>query len=208
MPTPPSPTTTTVWPGLRPAGVEHGATAGEHRASQQRRDHRRHVGVDGHDRAAVDDGVGGEAGDPEVMVDRVGRRADSRRLAAHQRARAVGGAAGFAGREPVGGARRAVAAPRQERHDDALPDRHVRHGGAGLLDDARRLVAEQHRHRAHPVAVDHRQIGVAQPGGLDADEQLGVTRRRKVELGDGERPGLGVGPGHVRSVRGRRRGSS
>ena len=79
-----------------------------------------------------------------------------------------------------------MAASGQKRHDYALPDRHVRHGGPGLLDDARRLVAEQHRHRAHPIAVDHRQVGMAQAGGLDADQKFGVTGRCEFELADGD----------------------
>ena len=109
------------------------------------------------------------------------------RPAAEQRARAVGGAARLARRQPVGGAAGAVAAARQERHDHPLSDREVRHRGADPLDDARRLVAEQHRHRADPVAVDDRQVGVAQAGGLDADQELGVTRRVEVEVGDRQR---------------------
>ena len=60
--------------GPRPAGVENCAAAGQHGTTQQRRDHRRNVGVDGHDRSAVDDGVVGEAGDPEVMHHRLARR--------------------------------------------------------------------------------------------------------------------------------------
>ena len=173
--------------GLRPAGVDDGPTAGQHGASEQRCHRRRHVGGHGYHRATVDDRVCGEAGDPEVVVDglAVARQPP---FAGHQRARAVGGAAGFAGGQPVRGARRAVATSGQKRHDDALPDRHVRHGGPGLLDDARCLVAEQHRHRAHPVAVDHRQIGMAEAGGLDADQKLGVAGRCKFELADGDGP--------------------
>ena len=56
---------------------------------------------------------------------------------------------------------------------------------AHLLDDAGGLVAEQHRHRAHPVAVDHRQVGVTQPGGFDADEQFALARRRQIQFADG-----------------------
>ena len=149
MPTPPRPTTIDGLAGLRPSGVDDGAATGEHGAAEQRRDHGWHVGGHRHHRAAVDDGVRGEAGHPEVVVDglAVARQPP---LAGHQGARGVGGAARFARCQSVGGARRAVAAPGQKGHDDALPDGHVRHGGAGLLDDRRRLVAEQHRHRAAP----------------------------------------------------------
>ena len=54
---------------------------------------------------------------------------------------------------------------------------------------------KQHRHRAHPAAVDHRQIGMAEAGGLDADQEFGVAGRREFELADGEGPRFGVGPG-------------
>ena len=174
------------------ACVEDGATAGEHRTSQQGRHHRRHVPVDRHDRPAVDDGVGGERRDAEVMQDRGAVVAGQARPAGQQRARAVGGTARDTRCETVGGACAAVAAARQERHDDALPDGHVGNRIPDPLDDPGRLVAEQHRHRPDPVAVDHGQIGVAEPRGLDADEQLGVTRRREVEVGDGDRSRLGV----------------
>ena len=66
---------------------------------------------------------------------------------------------------------------------DPLTDREVGLA-ADLLDDAGGLVAEQHRHRPHPVAVDHRQVRVAQPGGLDTHQQLVVAGRRQVEFGD------------------------
>ncbi len=50
--------------GLRPSGVDDGPAAGEDGATEQRRDHGRHVDGYRHHGATVDDGVGGEAGDP------------------------------------------------------------------------------------------------------------------------------------------------
>ena len=129
-----------------------------------------------------------------MMVDRLPVAGESPR-AAHQRARGVGGAARFAGCEAFGRARGAVPAARQERHDDALPDRQIGTAGAHLLDHSGGLVSEQHRHRAHPIAVDHRQIGVTQPGGFDADQEFALTRRRQIQLADGQRFRLGVGAG-------------
>ncbi len=120
---------------------------------------------------------------------------DSRRSPAIRVPAALAALPGSHGVSPLVAQAGQCAAPRQKGHDDALPDGHVGDGGAGLLDDARRLVSEQHRHRAHPVAVDHRQVGMAQPCGLDADQQFGVAGRREVELADGERPRFGVRPG-------------
>jgi hypothetical protein len=55
-----------------------------------------------------------------------------------------------------------------------------------------RLVTEQHGHRTHAIAVDDREIRVAQPGRLDAHEDLTRPRRVEVELPhrDGSRCGI------------------
>jgi hypothetical protein len=169
--------------GLRPSGVDDRPATGEDGATEQRGDLGRHVSGHRHHGAPVDDGVGGETGDPEMMVDGFAA-ARQPPFAIHQRARAVGGTTGFARRQPVGGARRTLAAPGQKGHDDALADGHVRDGGPGLLDDSRRLVPKQHRHRANAAAVDHRQIGMAEACRFDADQQFGVAGRREFELAD------------------------
>jgi hypothetical protein len=78
-----------------------------------------------------------------------------------------------------------------------LPDRDVGDAGTGLLDDARRLVPEQHRHRPDATPIDDRQVGVAQPGGLDADQQFVVAGWGQLELGDREGPRFGVAPGQA-----------
>ena len=90
-----------------------------------------------------------------------------------------------------------LAAARQEGNHKASTDWDVGDTGTHFLDDAGGFVAEQHRHRAHPAAVHHRQVGVAQPGRFDAHEKLPVAGRRQVELTDGERPRFGVGAGET-----------
>jgi hypothetical protein len=55
-------------------------------------------------------------------------------------------------------------------------------------------VAEQHRHRSDPAPVDNRQVGVAHPGGFDADEQFTRAGRVQVEVTHHQRPGFGVRP--------------
>jgi hypothetical protein len=42
---------------------------------------------------------------------------------------------------------------------------------------AERLVPQRHRRRPRPIAVDHREIRVAQPGGLDLDQDLAALSR-------------------------------
>ena len=63
------------------------------------------------------------------------------------------------------------------------------------LDDSGRLVPEQHRRGPHPVAVDHRQVGMTHARGLDAHLQFLGTGRVQLNLGDGDGPGLRVRPG-------------
>ena len=181
---------------LRTARVDHRATAGQHRAPEERRDLRWHVGGHGHHRPPVDDRVGGEARDAKVVVNRiaVAREASP---AGHQRARRVGGAAGLAGGEPVRRAGVAVAAPGEKRHHQPLSDRDVGDAGADFLDDTGRLVAEQHRHRPDPAAVDDRQVGVAHARGLDAHEKLAGAGGRQVEVLHRKRPGFGIRAGEA-----------
>ena len=57
-----------------------------------------------------------------------------------------------------------------------LADGQVADARADPLDDPGGLVAEQHRHRPHPVAVDHRQVGVADARRLDADQNFVAAR--------------------------------
>jgi hypothetical protein len=70
------------------------------------------------------------------------------------------------------GAGQAVAAGRHEHHDHVVARHEVGHVLAHLLDHARGLVAERHRHRPRAVAVDDGQVGMAQPGGGDPHQHL------------------------------------
>ena len=53
---------------------------------------------------------------------------------------------------------------------------------ADLLDHPGGLVPERHGQRPHPRPVHHRDVGVADAGGLDADEQLAGARRAQLDL--------------------------
>ena len=63
---------------------------------------------------------------------------------------------------------------------------------AGLEHLAGGLVPEHHRHHPRARAVDHREVGMAEAGRADLDQKLAGTRGIELELGDLERPRLGV----------------
>ena len=176
-------------PGLRLADIEHRTAAGQHRAAQQRGDRRGNVTIDRHDAGPVDHGMRRETGHAQVVKDLV-VAATQPHSAAEQRPGVVSRAARLAGRQPVGHARRAVTATRQERHHHSLTDGHVVDAVADLLDDSGRLVTEQHRRWPHPVAVHHRQVGMAHASGLDAHQQFVGAGRGQLDVGDDDGPGL------------------
>ena len=117
----------------------------------------------------------------KVMVDRLAVALQPP-CAIEQRPRAVGSRARLTQRRPTFGARMAVAAARHEHQHDVIADSEVLHAVAELFDNACGLMAECHRHRARPVAVDHRQVRMAQPRSLDTHQNFARTRRRKVEF--------------------------
>ena len=67
----------------------------------------------------------------------------------------------------------------------------VVHARADLDDLARTLVAQHDRHRPRPVAVDQRQVGVAEPAAADLDQHLALAGRIEIDLEDMD--GLGLG---------------
>ena len=86
--------------GLRPSGVDDCPAAGQHGAAEQRRDRGRDVRGHRHDRATVDDGVRGEAGDAKVVVDELAV-AGQPPCADHQRASALAAVPGSHGVRPL-----------------------------------------------------------------------------------------------------------
>ena len=111
--------------------------------------------------------------------------------AAHQRAGGVGGGAHLARQAAVGRAAGAVPAAREEGHDDAVTDGEVVHVRTQLLDDAGRLVAEQHRDGTAAIAVDDAEVGVADARRLDAHQDL--TGLGRIQLQRADREGAGAG---------------
>ena len=189
MPTPPRPTTATVCPGCGlptlstappPVSIAQPSSAATGGGTSS---------VHRYDAGPVDHGMRRETGHAQVVKDLVAA-ATQPHSAAEQRPGVVRRAARFARRQPVGHARRAVTATRQERHHHALADGHVVDAVADPLDDSGRLVPEQHRRGPHPVAVHHRQVGMAHAGGLDAHQQFVGAGRGQLDVGDGDGPGL------------------
>ncbi len=66
----------------------------------------------------------------------------------------------------------ALAAVAEGREHDVVADGDLAHADADGLDDAGALVAEHDRRRERDRAVEHRDVGVAEPGALDADDDL------------------------------------
>src|SRR6266545_491800 len=97
-------------------------------------------------------------------------------LAAQQRPAQVRFRAVLAQRGSTGLAGDAPPAYRYVREDDMIASDDTDDATTDLLDDAGRLVTEDHRQRPAPRAVDHRQIGVAQSCGDDPHAELAGTR--------------------------------
>jgi hypothetical protein len=67
------------------------------------------------------------------------------------------------------------------------------HAGADLDDLARAFVAQDDRHGPRPIAVDERQVGMAEPAAPHLDQHFSLAGRIEIELDDldGFAPGEG-----------------
>ena len=74
---------------------------------------------------------------------------------------------------------------------------HVVHAGAHFDDLARAFVAQHDRHGARPVAVDQRQVGVAEAAAAHLDQDLALARRIEIDFDDLYGLGLGEGAGRA-----------
>jgi hypothetical protein len=108
---------------------------------------------------------------------------------AEQGAGVVRRAADLAGQAASGGAPRARAAPREEGHDHAVAEFEAGDTLAEDIDDARSLVPEEHRGRTHTISIDDGEVGVADPGHLDAHQQF--SGPRGIQLQPADRQGSG-----------------
>ena len=172
--------------------VHHGADAGDDRAAEKRGFGERQVGGHAHQRVRGKHRVIRESRHAEVVM-HVALRVVQPSRARQQRAGAVGRESRLAERRPARGAGSAVAATRHERRDDVVATGEARHAFADLLDDARRLVPEDHRQRTRPVAVDHRQVGMAEPRCANAHQHFAGAWRVEFDFLERERLRLLVG---------------
>ncbi len=150
----------------------------------------------GHHDALGERAHGGHAVD-RLAVGREPRRAVGQRAGADARAQrqARGRAAGEAGA--------ALAAGRRPREDHAVADGEAVDVRADRLDDAGALVAEHHRPRPHPLALDDVQVGAADADGVDAHERVarpGPRRGRSSRTTSGA-PGASKSAARTRIVR-------
>ncbi len=128
------------------------------------------------------------------MVEDVVIPLDQPMAAAQQPSRPIGRGPGRAEKTPPGAAVGAVSAGRQEGQHHLVAGREAAVGVGRLDHRRRRLVAQGHGGRARPVAVHHRQVGVAQARRIDANQQLARARRAQLQLGQAQGPRLGIGP--------------
>ena len=141
---------------------------------------------------------------PEVVVELVEVGMVQPALAAEQRPRRIGRRARLAERRSPRPARLAIAAGGDKGQDHVVAGVEGRRPRTDPDHLAGRLVAERHRHHPRARAVDHREVGVTEAGGPDLDQQLARSRRIELDLGDLQRPRLGVGPrcSHLAQERG------
>ena len=134
----------------------------------------------GHDDALGERAHGGHAVD-RLAVGREPRRAVGQRPGADARPqRQAGGRA-------AGEARPALAAGGRPGEDHAIAGGQAVHVGADGLDDAGALVAEHHRPRPHPLALDDVEVGAADADGVDAHERIARPGPLEVDRADDER---------------------
>ena len=179
--------------GLDLRGVDDGADPGHHGAAEQRRHVEWQGGIDDHDRAAIDDGVFGVAGNAGVMVHRLA--VEMQPMVARQEL------AGSARRDrtladigPTLETAPAAAAAHVEGKADMIALLHVVHARADLDDLARALMAQHDRHRPWPIAVDQREIGMAEPAAAYLDQHFALAGRIEIDLDNMDGLALGERP--------------
>ncbi len=183
-------------PGCGRPALMHRPATGQHRAAEQRRDHRgTSAGTGTTERRSTTAWVA-KPGDAEVVVGRAGRRATAARSPDIRVPGAVGGAAGHARRQAVGGAGGAVAAPWQKGHHHALADgAHPR----PRTRPPRRCRPPRGRAASAPGAPGCRRPPTGRNDTVAAASMRTSSSaspgRRQVEVGDRQRPGFGVRPG-------------
>ncbi len=142
--------------------------------------------------------MGGECRHAEMMVDIMAAAIMQATASVQQATLPIGRSAfrthiGFAGL-----AAGAFSAGGEEGENNPVADREALVVlGPQRLDDARRFVAQCHRHGAGTIAVDHRQVRMAQARRVDSDEQLAAARWIEGQRRQFQRTIVGIGTGIV-----------
>jgi hypothetical protein len=173
-------------------GVEDSARTGDDGTAEQGRFLERQVAVDLDERMARYHRVLGEGRHPDVMVHRPAVELDAPG-ARQQRAGGVGGHGRLAQSRTTLHAGQAGAAARHEYQDDVVTGGQVLHPRPQFHHLACGLMAQHHWHGPRAVAVDGREVGVAQARRPDAHQHFAVAWRLQFDLLYGERLGVPVG---------------
>src|SRR5690606_399878 len=124
----------------------------------------------------------GKAGYAGLVVDRLAARVAQALAAAHQLALGACRTMRDADlRPPLQAALAAPAAGRELEHH-RIARCYVAHPGPDLDHRAGALVAESHRDGTRPRAVDHREVGMAEPGTGDPHHHLAGLRSLQLDL--------------------------
>ena len=159
----------------------HRAHARRHRAAQERRLGPRHLRADRDRHLGRAHDPLGEGAEARELVDLLPVPAQALGAVEHPPA---GGLVAVAQDRAAGRAVEAAAALRAEGEDDVIARLDVGDPRTRLFDDARPLVAEHHRERQRPVAVDDVPVAVADAGRLHPHADLAGLGTLLVDLRD------------------------
>jgi len=120
----------------------------------------------------VDNGEVREGRYPEVVMDGFGVAPQSS-AAGEEFTCTIAGAPDLTGDPALGSASGAILASREEGHHHSVARVKVIDLGPGLEYASAGLMSQQHRYRSRSIAIDDREVGVADPSSLDSDEAFG-----------------------------------
>ena len=169
-------------PGLHPSGVDRRSDAGDHGAPEQRAEFERELSGHLGERVAMGEHRLAEPAEPGHLVHLGLAEADAgRAIGARLERLAV-----VAQEVPAGRALGALVAMDVQAPDDVVAWRELGDVAADRLDDASRLMAEQHGQLLGDLALDVVEIAVAQAARHRVDQDLVGADVGECDLADGE----------------------
>ena len=180
--------------GPDPRRVQNRANPGHHCAAKDGGVGQRQVLVDLHSGAPVYDRIFSKAGNAGLMRDFDAFGIAHPAAAGHQMTLGARRVMGLAQLRATAETVAAQTTGGGELKDDRITHFDVTDTGANLNHLAGALVAQHQRHRARPVTVDDREVGVAEPTAGDLDQQFARLRRIQFDLLDlnGRRDSIGA----------------